>query len=52
MVALANILPVNVCNLIDDYSKMDCFKCRCLKLKEMDFMKDRDLPEEGLEKAN
>ena len=51
MVALANILPVNVCNILDGYSKMDCFKCRCLKLKEMDFRKDGDLPEEGLEKA-
>ena len=49
--AIANILPVNVCNIINDYSKMDCFKCRCLKLKEMYFMKDKDLPEEGLEKA-
>ena len=51
VVALTNILPVNVCNIIDDYSKMDYFKCCCLKLKEKDFMKGRDLPEEGLEKA-
>ena len=51
VVATANILPVNVCNIIDGYSKMDCFKCRCLKLKEQDFVKDRDFPEEGLEKA-
>ena len=27
------------------------FKCCSLKLKEMYFMKDKDLPEEGLEKA-
>ena len=47
---LSKILPVNVCNLIGEYNSK-CFKCRTLYLKEEVFMKDKVLPDEGLERA-
>ena len=46
---LSKILPANVCNLIGEYNSK-CFKCRTLYLKEEEFMKDKVLPDEGLEK--
>ena len=51
VVALANILPVNVCSLIGKYSKKMCFNCWYLRDEEEHFMRDRHIPEEGLEKA-
>ena len=51
VVALANILPVNVCNLIGGYIKPTCFDCRYLREEEEHFMSDKNIPEEGLEKA-
>ena len=51
VVALANIFPVSVCNLIGDYSKPTCFDCLYLLDEEEHFMRDKDIPEEGLEEA-
>ena len=51
VVALANIVSVNVCNIIDDYSKMGWFTCRWLKEKEGSLMKEPYLHDDGLEKA-
>ena len=51
VVALANILPVNVCNLIGGYIKPTCFDCWYLRDEEEHFMRNKDIPEEGLEKA-
>ena len=51
VVALANILPVNVCNLIGGYIKPTCFYCWYLRDEEEHFMRNKDIPEEGLEKA-
>ena len=51
VVALANILPVNVCNLIGGYIKPTCFDCWYLRDEEEHFMSDKNIPEEGLEKA-
>ena len=51
VVVLANVLPVNVCNIISDYNKADCFKCQCLKEKEESLMKEPYLRDDGLEKA-
>ena len=51
VVALANKLPVNVCNLIGGYNKADCFKCQCLKEKEKSLMKEPSLLDDGIEKA-
>ena len=50
-VALANELPVNVCNIIGDYINLYCKTCCFLKEKEHMFMDSRDLPEEGLQKT-
>ena len=51
VVALANILPVDVCNLIGGYIKPTCFDCWYLRDEEEHFMRNKDIPEEGLEKA-
>ena len=51
VVALANILPVSMCKTIGEYSNIRCDKCRFLLLKEQEFMKNQDMPDEGLEKA-
>ena len=51
VVALANILPVNVCNLIGGYIKPTCFDCSDLMEAEEHFVRDKQIPEEGLEKA-
>ena len=51
VVALTNILIVNVCNLIDGYIRIICFDCWYLMDEEEHFMRDKDIPEEGLEKA-
>ena len=51
VVALANILPVNVCNLIGGYIKPTCFDCWYLMGEEEHFMRGRTIPEAGLEKA-
>ena len=51
VVALANILPVDVCNLIGGYIKPTCFDCLYLRDEEEHFMGDKNIPEEGLEKA-
>ena len=47
---LSKVLPVNVCNLVGDCD-IKCFKCRSLYLKEIDFMKDKEIPDEELRKA-
>ena len=49
--ALANILPVDVCNLIGGYIREPCFDCWYLMDEEENFKRNRDIPEEGLEKA-
>ena len=51
VVALANILPVDVCNPIGGYIKPTCFDCWYLRDEEEHFMRNKDIPEEGLEKA-
>ena len=51
VVGLANILPVDVCNLIGGCIKPTCFDCRYLREEEEHFMSDKNIPEEGLEKA-
>ena len=51
VVALANILPVNVCNLIGGYIRVTCFDCWYLMDEEEHFMRDKDIPEKGLKKA-
>ena len=51
VVALTPILPVNVSNLIGDYSKPTCFDCWYFRYVEEHFMRDKDIPEEGLKKA-
>ena len=51
VVVLANILPVDVCNLIGGYIRVTCFDCRYLMEEEEHFMRNQDIPEEGLEKA-
>ena len=51
VVALANILPVDVCNLIGGCIKPTCFDCWYLRDEEEHFMSDKNIPEEGLEKA-
>ena len=50
VVALANILPVDVCNLIRGYIKPTCFDCSDLLDAEEHFVRDKDIPE-ALEKA-
>ena len=51
VVALANILPVDVCNLIGGYITVTWFDCWYLMDEEEHFMRNKDIPEEGLEKA-
>ena len=51
VVALANILPVDVCNLIGGYIRETCFDCWYLMDEEENFKRNKDIPEEGLEKA-
>ena len=51
VVALANKLPVHVCNLIGGYNKADCFKCQCLKEKEESLMNEPSLLDDGIEEA-
>ena len=51
VVALANSLPVDVCNLIGGYIRVTCFDCWYLMDEEEHFMRNKDIPEEGLEKA-
>ena len=46
----SKVLPVNVCNLVGGYN-IRCYKCWSLHLKEIEFMTNKDLPDEGLEKA-
>ena len=48
-IELSKILPANVCNKIGEYT-VKCHKCQTLYLKEKEFMKDKELPDEGLEK--
>ena len=52
MVALTNVLLVNDCNVISDYSKTDCSKCQHLKQKEESLMKEPYLLDDGLGKAD
>ena len=47
---LSRVLPVNVCNIVGE-DNITCFKCQSLYLKEMELMKDQELPDEGLERA-
>ena len=47
---LSKVLPVHVCNIVGEYN-IKCLRCRVLYLMEIDFMKDKTLPDEGLEKA-
>ena len=48
-IELSKIMPVNVCDKICEYN-VSCSKCRSLHLKEVEFMEDKELPDEGLEK--
>ena len=47
---LSKVLPVNVWNIIVGYN-VSCLKCKSLHSKDVKFMKDKELPDEGLEKA-
>ena len=51
VVALAHIFPGNVCTLMGGYIKTTCFDCWYLMNEEEHFMRDKNIPEEGLEKA-
>ena len=52
VVALASILPVNVCNLIGGYIKPTCFDCWYLRDEEEHFMSDKHIPKKVWKKQS
>ena len=52
VLALANILPVDVCNLIGGYIRVTCFDCRYLMEEEEHFMRNRTFLKKDWKKQN